>query len=174
MMDLWATLYQSYHEDIQLKWPLKCRSLWRWKAGKRYPIETILAVQISRWSILMINNITVNMMNDRGDAHSVRLFTLKIKHEADITSPSSANIISDKFYQEGRIHKHAGSRKAVERFDWLVIMSLCFAVLDTAWPLNLRSNMNPKTSSLHTFTATRERLKLTSAWWRVASVPRDG
>lgn len=75
----------------------------------------------------MLNNITVNMMNDRGDAHSVGPFTLKIKHDADI-SPSSANIISDKFYQEGRIHKHAGSRKAVERFDWLFIMSLCFVV----------------------------------------------
>lgn len=72
------------------------------------------------------------MMNDRGDADTVRPFTLKIKHDADITSPSSANIISDKFYQEGRINKHARSRKAVERFDWLVIMSLCFAVLVTA------------------------------------------
>ncbi len=56
------------------------------------------------------------MMNERGDADSVGPFTSKIKHDADITSPSSANIISDKFYQEGRINKCAGTRKAV----WLV------------------------------------------------------
>lgn len=43
----------------------------------------------------MINNITVNMMNERGGADSVGPFTLKIKHDADITIPSSANIISD-------------------------------------------------------------------------------
>ncbi len=55
------------------------------------------------------------MMNEHGDADSVRPFTSKIKHDADI-SPSSANIISDKFYQEGRINKCAGTRKAV----WLV------------------------------------------------------
>lgn len=53
------------------------------------------------------------MMNEHGDADSVRPFTSKIKHDADITSPSSANIISDKFYQEGRINKCAGTRKAV-------------------------------------------------------------
>lgn len=80
----------------------------------------------------MINNITVNMMNDRSNADSIGPFTLKIKHDADITRPPSTNIISDKFYQEGRINKCAWTRKAVERFDWLVIMSLCFFMLVTA------------------------------------------